>query len=121
MKLEHTKNYKLIKILAELDKREMTRHEMAEFLGISYKNFCKYITELVKAEQVYISGYRMTNTKWHVLYRKGNLPNAPKPKVVPHFQRTKELREQKKRAMVSCKINPRPDIASAWLFNPINY
>lgn len=119
MRLEVSKNYKLEKILEELDRREMTRKEMAEFLGISYKNFCKYITQLVKDKKVYISGYRMTNTKWHVMYRKGNKPNAPKPKVAPYYQRTKELREQKKKALVSCKVNPRPDTASAWLFNPI--
>jgi len=104
---------KLNILLKHLETHGMEREEMASFIGMQYKNFCKYATYLRKTKQIYICGYK-GNT---VLYMAGNKPDVKRPPATENAQRIKEYREARKKERVY-KFTPRMDVAASWMFNP---
>ena len=104
---------KLDVLLKHLETHGMEREEMAFFIGMRYKNFCKYATYLRQNKKIYICGYR-GNT---VLYMSGNKPDVKRPPASENAQRIREYREAK-RLERTYKFVPRMDIAASWMQNP---
>ena len=103
---------KLNVLLQHLETESMEREQMAFFVGMNYKNFCKYATYLRKTKQIYICGYRGNS----VLYMAGNKPDAKRPKLSQYEMR----KASKLRKAEELKAMPkvRMDIAASWMFNP---
>lgn len=104
---------KLDVLLKHLETHGMEREEMAFFIGMRYKNFCKYATYLRQNKKIYICGYR-GNT---VLYMSGNKPDVKRPPASENAQRIREYREAK-RLERTYKFVPRMDVAASWMQNP---
>ena len=104
---------KLDVLLKHLQTHGMEREEMAFFIGMRYKNFCKYATYLRQTKKIYICGYR-GNT---VLYMSGNKPDVKRPPASENAQRIREYREAK-RLERTYKFVPRMDVAASWMQNP---
>ena len=104
---------KLDVLLKHLETHGMEREEMAFFIGMRYKNFCKYATYLRQNKKIYICGYR-GNT---VLYMSGNKPDVKRPPASENAQRIREYREAK-RLERTYKFTPRMDVAASWMQNP---
>jgi predicted transcriptional regulator len=77
MNLREKKQTRLQVLLTELKTREMNRHEMGEFLGVSIKVISHYITQLKYSKSIHISRYE-TNCvgSYIVYYMEGNKKNA---------------------------------------------
>jgi hypothetical protein len=121
MELKIAKQLRVKKLLEELKTTEMNRKQMAEFLGMSQKAICHYVTELKFYKQIYISRYETNTTgSFIVYYMTGNKPNAVRPKAKTYkdyneaakLKRSLEIKKLKPK-----KFIPRPDVAAAWLFN----
>ena len=122
MKLKLAKQKRIATLLEELKTNEMTRHQMAEFLGITQKAVCHYVTELKFHKQIYISRYETNSVgSYLVYYMTGNKSNAVRPKA----KTAKEFNEQaKKRLALNKTFNhknfvPHMDFAASWLRNPV--
>lgn len=124
------KQQKLEALLKQMETEPMNVHKMGQFLGMSSKSAAKYITELKEAKKIYIAKYERTIGQFATFYMTGNFPDAIKP--VPYSQakynEKSRMRKKKMDAMQRhieklkeqerSKFVPRPDIASAWMFNP---
>ena len=104
---------KLDVLLKHLETEGMEREEMAFYIGMSYKNFCKYATYLRQTKQIYICGYR-GNT---VLYMSGNKPDAKRPPASENAERVRAYKEAR-RLERTYKFVPRMDVAASWMMNP---
>lgn len=122
------KHLKKRELLKRMETEPMNVHRMADFLGMSSKSTAKYITELREAKKIYIHKYERTIGQFASFYMTGNFPDAPKPLAYTHTKYNREKRRKKidliKRQIERIKAKerasfvPRPDIASAWMFNP---
>lgn len=122
------KKLKKQELLKRMEVEAMNVHKMADFLGMSSKSTAKYITELREAKKIYIHKYERTIGQFATFYMAGNFPDAPRPLA---YTQTKYNRERRRRKIDLVKKHieqlkakerasfvPRPDVASAWMFNP---
>ena len=111
---------KRIEYLLERMKTEpMNRHQMADAVNMSLKSVCKYITEMKFYRKIHIYKYERTTGQFTVFYMTGNLPDAPKPSAYSQEDYNKKFRlKPKDHVRRPNRFTPRPDIASAWMFNP---
>jgi hypothetical protein len=101
---------KINQLLKLMDTTPMDRHEMAEFVGLSYKSLCKYVSKLHQERKIYICGH----DRKRVIYRTGNQDDVIRPpRDVNAYVR--QYRERKKRIH---STEPRMDLAASWMFNP---
>ena len=122
------KHLKKRELLKRMETHAMNVHEMAEFIGMSSKSTAKYITELREAKKIYIHKYERTIGQFATFYMTGNFPDAPRPLAYSQTKYNRDRRRKKidlmRRQIEKIKAKeranfvPRPDIASAWMFNP---
>lgn len=117
-------------LLKRMETDPMNVHKMAVFLGMSSKSTAKYITELREAKKIYIHKYERTMGQFATFYMAGNFPDTIKPIAYDQKQYNEKSRNQRKKMSLMQKhiervkekqratFVPRPDIASAWMFNP---
>lgn len=122
------KKLKKQELLKRMETEPMNVHKMADFLGMSSKSTAKYITELREAKKIYIHKYERTIGQFATFYMTGNFPDAPRPLAYTQTKYNRDRRRKKidlmKKHIEKLKAKerstfvPRPDIASAWMFNP---
>lgn len=122
------KKLKKQKLLKRMETQAMNVHQMAEFIGMSSKSTAKYITELREAKKIYIHKYERTIGQFATFYMTGNFPDAPRPLAYTQTKYNRDRRRkkidlmkkhiEKLKAKERASFVPRPDIASAWMFNP---
>lgn len=116
-------------LLKQMETEAMNVHKMADFLGMSKKSTAKYITELRQAKKIYIHKYERTIGQFATFYMTGNFPDAIRPLAFAQSKYNERARTRKKidlmqrhieklKAKEKANFVPRPDIASAWMFNP---
>lgn len=131
MKIKHLpKQQKIEILLKKMETEPMNVHKMAEFLGMSSKSTCKYITDLKASKKIYVAKYERTMGQFATFYMTGNFPDAIKPVAYDQKQYNEKSRNQRKKMNLMQKhiervkekqratFVPRPDVASAWMFNP---
>lgn len=116
------KKQKIDYLLQRMKTEPMNVHKMAEVLGMSSKSASKYVTELRFFKKIHIYKYERTIGQPAVFYMTGNLPDAPKPMAYSQdeYNRKYRLKAREPIKRVPSRFTPRPDVASAWMFNPIN-
>lgn len=122
------KKLKKQELLKRMETQAMNVHQMAEFIGMSSKSTAKYITELREAKKIYIHKYERTIGQFATFYMTGNFPDAPRPLAYTQTKYNRDRRRkkidlmkkhiEKLKAKERASFVPRPDIASAWMFNP---
>jgi hypothetical protein len=101
---------KINQMLELMKTTPMDRHEMAEFIGLSYKSLCKYVSALHKERKIFICSH----DRKRVIYKAGNQNDAKRePRDVAAYVR--QYRERKKQIHSN---QPRMDEAASWMFNP---
>ena len=111
------KQKRIERLLAELAKQPMCRHDMAKFLGVSVVFVSKYITELREDNLIYIESYERTDGKPRSFYRSGNQPDAPKLEPLTSKVLQRAYRERVKKKCNPRNFTPRMDIAASWMMN----
>lgn len=91
-------------LLSILGEKGMTAAELIKESFMIPSTAHRYIKELKKNKVIYVSGYRGSFPQYSV----GSKPDVK-------FDKTVKLKEVR----VEPKFVPRPDIAAAWLFNPV--
>lgn len=117
-------------LLKRMETEPMNVHKMGLFLGMSSRSTSKYITELRAAKKIYIAKYERTIGQFATFYMTGNFPDAIRPLAYSQTKYNEEARIRRKKmdamqrhieklkAKEKATFKPRPDIASAWMFNP---
>lgn len=112
------KQNRIERLLAELAKQPMCRHNMAKFLGVSVVFVSRYITQLRDEKRIYIVSYERTDGKPRSFYAVGNQPDAPKLEPLTSKILQRAYRERIKRNYKPSNFKPKMDIAASWLMNP---
>lgn len=109
----------ITELLNAMQKKPMTRQDMADYLGVTVVFISKYITELRQKKMIYIAYYeRTTHGKPRSYYAVGDLPDAKTLPPIPVKDLQKKYRERTKHELTPRKITPKMDIAASWMLNP---
>lgn len=114
------KKEKIEYLIERMKTEPMSRHQMADAVGMSVKSVCKYITEMRFFKKIHIYKYERTMGQFTVFYMAGNQPDAQKPLAFSQDEYNKKYRlKPKEHVRRPARFTPRPDIAASWMFNPI--
>jgi hypothetical protein len=101
---------KINQLLKLMETTPMDRQEMADYVGLSYKSLCKYVSKLHKERKIYICGH----DRKRVIYKTGDQDDVIRqPRDAAAYVR--QYRERKRRIQSN---EPRMDQAASWMFNP---
>ena len=107
---------------------QINAYDIADTLNIRADIARGFIRYMLDEKLIYVSEYKIHGRSWTRFYMAGNKPNAVHDEYIEHYYMTskqkKALADAKryKRRMDELKKEKtkaiRPDIASAWMFNP---
>ena len=113
------KKEKIEYLIERMKTEPMSRHQMADAVGMSVKSVCKYITEMRFFKKIHIYKYERTVGQFTVFYMTGNQPDAQKLLAFSQDEYNKKYRlKPKEHVRRPARFTPRPDIAASWMFNP---
>lgn len=116
------------KILDMCQRQQVNAYDIADTLNIRTDIARGFIRYMLEEKLIYVSEYKIFGKAWTRYYMAGNKPNAVHDEYMEHYymtskqkkaltdakrykRRLDELKKEKSKAI-------RPDIASAWMFNP---
>lgn len=116
------------KILDMCQRQQINAYDIADTLNIRTDIARGFIRYMLEEKLIYVSEYKIFGKAWTRYYMAGNKPNAVHDEYMEHYYMTskqkKALADAKryKRNQETLKQERskkiRPDIASAWMFNP---
>lgn len=104
---------------------EMCQHEqinafdLADKLNIRTDIARGILRYMCQHKMIYVSEYKIFGKAWTRYYMAGNKPSVEIDDYKESYYMTaKQKQKSRKKDIESASKKPRPDIASAWMFNP---